>query len=256
MLREKWLAGCLLSLGILSLTAFILLGHGARTMQASATVREIPIYSVETTEKKAALGINCAWDDKDIDDILRVLDEKKVKATFFLVGDWCRHYPEAAKKIADAGHELGSHSQTHPDMAKLTQEQVERQLADSRETIQEVTGQTVRLFRAPSGSYNAQVVTTARQLGWEVIQWDCDTLDWRGCKEQELIANGVKKLQKGSIFLLHAGAQHTAQALPALIDTIQADGYKLVPVGEMVLPQPYTLDHTGRQFAARPGSGA
>lgn len=149
----------------------------ARYLPAAAAERQLPIYSVETSEKAVALGINCAWDDSDIDEILALLDAGGTKATFFIVGDWCDKYPDAVARIADAGHELGSHSDTHPDMTTLSREQIERQLGESRRNIESASGKPVRLFRAPSGAYNNLTVTTARSLGWEVIQWSNDVND-------------------------------------------------------------------------------
>lgn len=216
-------------------------------VQTAATTRKLPIYSVDTPEQRVSLGINCAWDDSGLDEILQTLRDKNVKATFFLVGSFCRHYPEAVEKIAAAGHELASHSNTHPDMAKLTREEIKKQLDDSRSAIEQACGQRVSLFRPPSGSYNDLVVRTARELGWEVVQWDNDTLDWKGVSAADFVANGTKKLQNGSIILLHAGAKHTAEALPLLIDTVEQKGYAFCAVGDLILPAPYTIDHTGRQ---------
>lgn len=230
-----------------------LLGIGGPRLavQTAVSQRQLPIYSVDTPQKTVALGINCAWDDQDMDTILQTLCDKQVKATFFLVGSFCRQCPEAVRKIAQAGHELASHSNTHPDMTKLTREQIAGQLSDSRAAIEQAGGGRVRLFRAPSGAYNDLVVGTARELGWEVVQWDNDTLDWKGGEAPELVANGTKRLQNGSIILLHAGAKHTAEALPALIDAVRGAGYEFSPVGDMLLEQPCEIDHTGRQHPVK-----
>lgn len=242
------------AIGILLLVWVILTGVAGRVMHTAATTRQLPIYSVETTQKTVALGINCAWDDSDIDRILQTLEQKQVRATFFLVGNWCARYPEAAAKIVAQGHELGSHSNTHPDMTRLSRDEIAAQLDASRQTIEQATGQRVKLFRPPSGAYNDTVVSTARARGWEVIQWDCDTLDWKKPPVDELVRNGCKNLKNGSILLLHAGAVNTADALPELIDAISAQGYSFAPVGELVYAQPYTMDHTGRQHKAAENS--
>lgn len=243
--------GCLLGIGVVALAIFVLIGFSGRVMQTStAQQRELPIYSVDTPEKRVALGINCAWDDSDIDSFLSILQEHNAKATFFLVGSWCDQYPDSVRKLAQAGMELGSHSNTHPDMVKLDRAQIEDELRESGRKIAELTGQVPHLFRAPSGSYNNLVVSTARELGWEVIQWDCDTIDWKGGEADTLLANAKKRLQNGSILLLHVGAPHTLEALPALLDMIEDNGYELVRVGELIYEPPYTIDHQGRQHTA------
>jgi len=151
-----------------------LLGTVKTAIRTNAVPRELPIYSVNMPEKQMALTINCAWDDSDVDQLLRILEDRNIKATFFIVGDWCDKYPDAVRKLADAGHELGSHSDTHPDMARQTREQITAELNASRRKIEDVSGREIHLFRPPSGSYNNLVVSAARALGWEVIQWSND----------------------------------------------------------------------------------
>ncbi|MEM1483562.1 polysaccharide deacetylase family protein [Oscillospiraceae bacterium PP1C4] len=226
---------------------FILMGLARHTIHTAAVPRELPIYSVETDKKLVSLGINCAWDDSDIDRLLQLLEEREVKATFFLVGNWCDKYPEAVKKLAAAGHELGSHSDTHPDMTKLTREQIASQLDASQKKIEALTGKPIYLFRPPSGAYNNLVVSTARQLGWEVIQWSNDSVDWKTPPVEEMVERVLKNAQPGDIMLFHAGKKNTPVALEIILDRLIADGYKFVPVGELIYPVPYTIDHAGRQ---------
>ncbi len=227
----------------------VVLGIGSRAVGAlAAAQRQLPIYSVETSEKRAAIGINCAWDDSGIDEILALLKERGVKATFFLVGEWCEKYPQAVQKLAQAGHELGSHSQTHRDMTQLNREEIVQELECSAEQIQSLTGREPRLFRPPSGSYNNLVISTARELGWEAIQWDVDSLDWKEPPVEEMVERVCKKCRPGSIFLWHAGKPNTPAALAQSLDQLQAEGYTFCTVGELIYSAPYRLDHTGRQF--------
>lgn len=225
----------------------MLLGVAGRTMHTAASPKELPIYSVETQEKVAALGINCAWDDSDIDQLLKLLENRKIKATFFLVGDWCDQYPQAVKRLSDAGHELASHSDSHPDMTKLTREQITAELTLSKQKIEELSGQQIHLFRPPSGAYNNLVVSTARALGWEVIQWSNDSIDWKTPSVSEMVERVCKKAAPGDIMLWHAGKKNTPAALEQVLDRLIADGYRFVQVGELIYPQPYTINHAGRQ---------
>ena len=242
--KALWALGCVL------LAVFLLLGAAGAALGAAAQPRELPIYSVETGEKTAALGINCAWDDSDIDRILELLEARGIRATFFVVGDWCDRYPDAVRRIAAAGHELGSHSDTHPDMTKLSREEIAAQLDRSKLKLEAVSGQKVRLFRAPSGAYDNQVVSTARALGWEVVQWSNDSLDWKTPPVEEMVEKGCGRAAPGDIQLWHAGKRNTAAALERVLDRLAGEGYRFVPVGELILPAPYRLDHTGRQFPA------
>ncbi|MBS7176367.1 polysaccharide deacetylase family protein [Massiliimalia timonensis] len=240
---------CLGLLGIIAFCSFALIGVRETTLQVAGSMRSLPIYSVETQSREVSLGINCAWGNGDIPEILDTLDQYNVKATFFLVGDWCEKYPDSVKQIADRGHELGNHSDSHPDMTGLSREQIVKELEGCSEKIEAVTGEKPRLFRAPSGAYNNLVIDTARELGYEAIQWDCDSLDWKGLGVDDMRQRIQRSLNPGSIMLFHNDTKSTAKALPQIITDLQEDGYQIVPVGELILSGETHIDHTGRQFA-------
>ena len=206
-----------------------------------------PIYRVDTEEKMVALGINCAWEDDDTDEFLKVLEEKNVKATFFVTGEFVQRCENAVLRMSNAGHEIGNHSDSHPDMQKISEEKIIKEITSAERKIQKVTGIKPTLFRAPSGSYNTTLVRTANELGYHCIQWDCDTIDWKGYTADEMIQKAMKNLKNGSILLLHLGAEYTAEALPMLIDTILEKGYDIVPVSELIYTENYYVDRQGVQ---------
>lgn len=221
------------------------------SMKAAAVFNEnkkIPVYRVDINEKKVALTVNAAWDDEDLDDFLKIFEKNNVKVTFFVVGDFIKSHENALVRINSAGHEIGSHSDTHPDMTKLTANEIEKELRNCEEKIFKVTGKAVKLFRAPSGAYNNAVIETAENLGYTAVQWDVDTIDWKGKTADEMVNIVKKKLQNGSIILTHLGAENTKEALPKIIKTIKDAGYEIVPVSELVYPlnESYT-DHSGVQ---------
>lgn len=206
-----------------------------------------PIYRVDTDEKSVALGINCAWEDDDTDEFLKVLKEKNVKATFFVTGEFVQRCENAVLRMSNAGHEIGNHSDSHPDMQKLSEEKIIKEITSAERKIQKVTGIKPTLFRAPSGSYNTTLIHTANDLGYHCVQWDCDTVDWKGYTADEMIQKVMKKLQNGSILLLHLGAEHTTEALPVLIDSIKNAGYDILSVGELIYTENYYVDRQGVQ---------
>lgn len=209
--------------------------------------RKLPIYSVDIEEKRASLGFNCAWDNADIPQLIEILAEQNVKATFFLAGDWCDNYPESARALAEAGHEIGSHSNTHKDMAKLDQQGILDQISRSEEKITALCGKKPNLFRMPSGSYNNLVIETLGQQGYYAIQWDCDSIDYKNPTPTEMRDRVLKKLRPGSITLFHSGAKNTPAALPMIIEAARAQGYEFVPVSELIFTDNYTIDFEGRQ---------
>lgn len=242
---------------LLAVVLAVLLFGGSffRGIQATAaSKRKLPIYSVEREGKTISLGINCAWDNADIPELLKILDEAGVKATFFVVGQWCDKYPESVKAIQEAGHEIGNHSDRHKDMTKLDRAGIVQEIESASDKVEKITGTRPKLFRAPSGAYNDLVVETARGLGYEVIQWDCDSIDWKGYTADEICNKVEKKASPGSITLFHSGAKHTAEALPRVIAYLKGEGYTILPVSEMIYWDDYEIDVQGRQHALPAGT--
>lgn len=139
--------------------------------------RELPIYCVETDKKVVALSFDAAWGNEDTRVLMDILAKYNVKVTFFMTGGWVEKYPEDVKYIAEQGHDLGNHSLTHPEMSKLTTDQIREELLAVHNKVKELTGIEMELFRPPYGDYDNEVVTTAAELGYYTIQWDVDILD-------------------------------------------------------------------------------
>ena len=169
------------------------------TIQTSTNVQKyLPIYNVQTEEKKVAFTMNCAWNADDIDSILKTLEENNTKITFFMVGDWIDKFPDAAKKIYEAGHEIASHSNTHPHVNNLSYEENVSQIENSNEKIEKITGKKTMLYRAPYGEYNDTVIKAAEENGYKTIQWSLDTLDYTGKTGEEMwqrMKNKIKEMK-------------------------------------------------------------
>ncbi len=218
-------------------------------IETSANTRYLPIYNVQTEENKVAFTMNCAWNANDIDSILETLKNNDVHITFFVVGEWVDKYPEAVKKIHDAGHEIASHSNTHPHVNKLSAEKNLEEINLSVSKIEKITGEKTKLYRAPYGEYNNTVIKTAQDNGYYCIQWNLDTLDYEGLTGEEMWKRLKNKLEKGSIILSHNGTKHTAESLDMLIKNIKAQGYELVTVSELIYKDNYNIDNNGTQKA-------
>ena len=213
--------------------------------------RILPVYSVETLEKKVAITFNCAWKADDIPEILEVLERYEAKATFFILGQWAKDNPSAVKMIAKAGHEIGTHSNTHPDMAKISMDEARKELFRSCEHIEKAGGGKPKLFRAPSGSYSSELIKTAAEMGFVTIQWDVDSRDWKDKTAGEMIESVTKNVGKGSIILFHSGKENTLEALPQILEILKNGGYDFVKVSDLIYSENYTIDHTGRQFSLK-----
>ncbi len=230
-------------------------GSFARTAGTQAALKKRPIYSVDTKEPLAALGVNCAWGNDDIPELIRVLDEYGVKATFFVVGAWCDRFPESVIMLSAAGHEIASHSDSHANMTELGDAEIRREIRDSRKKLESVSGQRVMLFRVPSGDYNSRVIELIEAEGMYPIQWDCDSLDYKAYGPGDIRERVSKNLSNGSITLFHSGTKHTASALPLVLGDAKEKGFRFVKVSELIYPTPYTVDFEGRQRRAINNSG-
>ncbi|MGN0382910.1 MAG: polysaccharide deacetylase family protein [Eubacterium sp.] len=213
--------------------------------------RELPIYSVETSEKVVALSFDAAWGNEDTREILDVLKEYDVKVTFFMTGGWVQNYPEDVKSIYEAGHDLGNHSENHKNMSTLNSDEICQELSSVTKKVYDLTGFTMELFRPPYGDYDNEVILNAKDCGYYTIQWDVDSLDWKDYGVDSIIDTVLnhKNLQNGSIILMHNGAKYTAKALPKVIEGLKEKGYTIVPISELIIRENYHMDHTGRQIA-------
>ena len=222
---------------------------GATVSKAVTTAnepRDIPVYSVETDEKKVAISFDAAWGNEQTSELLDILDRYDVKATFFLVGQWVDNFPDSVKEISKKGHDVENHSNTHAHMPELSLEGMTEEIVSCNDKIKALTGKCPTLFRPPYGDYNNNVVGAVKTQNMYCIQWDVDSLDWKDLSAAEITNRITSKIQPGSIVLLHNGAKNTPEALPSIIEGIRAQGYELVPISELVPKGNYTTDHQGR----------
>lgn len=209
--------------------------------------RLVPIYSVQTTEKKVALTFDAAWGSDKTAKIVSTLQENGVSGTFFLVGFWVEQNADKVKLIDEAGFDIGTHSNTHPKMSTLSSEQVKNELTKSMELITNITGKEVKFFRAPFGDYNDNLITIAGSLGLKTIQWDVDSLDWKGLSAEEILTRIKNSVKNGSIILCHNNSDHILEALPLIISYLKSEGYSMVKISDLVYNDNYIIDNNGLQ---------
>ncbi len=220
---------------------------GAAQVFGGSPLKKLPIYSVKTESKKISISFDCAWGVDYTDTLLEIMEQNDVKCTFFMVEFWTEKYPEYVKKISQKGHEIGTHSATHPHMSKLSKSAMVSELTTSMNAITNITGKSVNLFRAPYGEYNDLLIETANELGLYTIQWDVDSLDWKDLSASEIVNRVVKRVDNGSIVLFHNQGKNTAKALPSIIKQLKAQGYEFVPIGELIYKDNFYIANNGEQ---------
>lgn len=226
---------------------FMLSATDCETVYFGYAIRKVPIYSVNTDEKKVALTFDAAWGADKTSKIVEILTNEGVGGTFFLVGFWSEKYADKIKEIDAAGLDIGTHSNTHPKMSQLTSSQIEDELTVSMNLITSVTNKEVRFFRPPYGDYNDQLLTIADNLGLQTIQWSVDSLDWKGLSADQILARVKAGVHNGAIILFHNNSDNIVEALPQVIAFLKAEGYSMVNLSDLVYKDSYTIDNNGVQ---------
>lgn len=178
---------------------------------------------------KVYLTFDDGPDTKITPKVIQVLDQYKVKGNFFFLGSEIAKNPNTVKLANESGHYIGVHGYHHVHLPKLTKQEILDQFIKTQNQITELTGQQPNCIRPPYGDIDENVIDVYQENKVKIIIWSIDTLDW-SLKEPTAIAKNVTdNLRAGDIILMHSssGQQSTVDALPTIIEAIQAKGYKI-----------------------------
>lgn len=192
----------------------------------------------DTERPWIALTFDTSWDLTPLPSILQTLRQKDVRCTFFVTGITLGQAqgPELVQEIVADGHELGNHSDTHPQFTVLTDEEIGAELATVEDWIMQLTGRSTRpYFRPPFGDRDERVRQVVQENGYLTIMWTYHVWDWVEDRTAESVYNyAVDGASNGAIVVMHVGAQETADALPRIIEELWARGYRLVTLSELL----------------------
>ncbi len=236
---------------ILGSLAVIIALQGVSAITALNAKRLNPICSVKTDEKKVAISFDNDWGDEETQRLIDILRRYSVKASFFVVGAWADKYPKSVLSIAAAGHEICNHSNTHPHMPRLTRTDMLSQITDCNSKIKKITGVGPVLFRPPYDDYSNALMEAVDSADMYCVKWSIDSLDWKNPTPRQIVEQVTTQVKPGSIILFHNGALNTATALPDVLGTLQAQGYTIVPVSQLIYKDHYTIDETGMQIKSQ-----
>jgi peptidoglycan/xylan/chitin deacetylase (PgdA/CDA1 family) len=202
---------------------------------AGPAVQRLTYNSANTDEKVVALTFDDGPHAAHTPRLLDLLAKRHIKATFFVLGECVSSYPDLLKREVAEGHEIGDHSWNHPNLAKLSDETVKGQLQRTHDIIQQTAGVDTRLVRPPYGSFSErQKHWATSQLGFNLIYWDVDPLDWKRPGPSVVASRILKQARSGSIILMHDIHGPSIDAVPMVLDGLLAKGYRFVTVSELL----------------------
>ncbi|MCM1487152.1 MAG: polysaccharide deacetylase family protein [Firmicutes bacterium] len=245
--KKRLLKGIIAALAVL-VGAGVIIMAVMNSFKVVAAEKKLPIYSVSRTDNKIAVTFDCAWGNSNTDSILAELKDAGATATFFVTGEFCDSYPEDVKKIYDAGHEIGNHSDKHPHLDGIN---VNDLIADTRECsrkIKMITGEEPKVYRAPYGEYDDKAVSTIEGMGLKMIQWSVDSIDWQEPDTDTIIKRIEEGTVSGSILLFHNDLKNTEEALPQLLLKLKQKGFQSVKASDLVYYDSYHIDGNGMQI--------
>jgi polysaccharide deacetylase family sporulation protein PdaB len=238
------------SIIVFSLLIGVVVGliYGVKYVCLAKEDTTMPIYKVDTKDKKIALTFDVAWGSENINYIMDVLDKYNIKSTFFLVGSWIDDNEDLTKDIFYRGHELGNHSNTHADLTSLSKDDAQDEIEYTTNKIYDLTGYKSSLYRPPFGTVDDDVMEICTDLGYQVIKWDVDSYDWKEIGPIHIVERVVKGAKSGSIILLHADVENVSDYLENIIVRLVSNGYELVPVSNLLYKNNYIIDSNGIQM--------
>ncbi|AZK45702.1 polysaccharide deacetylase family protein [Paenibacillus lentus] len=193
-----------------------------------------------SSKREVALTFDDAPDDKFTPMVLDVLKREGVQATFFLVGNRIEAHPEIVKRMVREGHLLGNHSYNHANLPKLSDADFREQVIKTDKLISQYTGYTPNIIRPPYGNISEGQIQWLASQKKKVVNWNVDSLDWKGLTTEQVETNVLAHVKPGSIILQHSGGGKgedltcTVEALPRIIKQLRDDGVKLVNVAELL----------------------
>ncbi|GAW94124.1 polysaccharide deacetylase family protein [Calderihabitans maritimus] len=225
----------LLSMTVLYLNHYVYRGFAMQPDLVRAGSNEIPVV---------ALTFDDGPDPRYTPAILDILQEKKVPATFFLVGKHVERYPQIARRIVDEGHEIGNHTYSHANLLGASSFKIRREIEAAEKAIKKATGRRPAYFRPPRGLYSRTLRDILSEKNYALVLWSVSSQDWSGVSAQDIERNVLARVKPGAIILMHDSGDlisswggdrtNTVKALPGIIDGLRAQGYRFVSLSELL----------------------
>ena len=188
-------------------------------------------------EKVIALTFDDGPHPRLTNQILDVLDEYDIKATFFVIGVNVDNYHKPLTRAIEEGHEIGNHTNSHSILKSMETKKIQEEIDLCRRKIFNLTGYNANLIRPPCGLYDEKLINVAKKKNDKIILWNIDTHDWAHMPTEDMVSNVVTNVKGGDIILFHdyiSGESNTVEALKRLIPILKAKGYEFVTVSQLL----------------------
>jgi len=203
--------------------------------------RPVPVFREhKNTQMKIALTFDDGPHPEHTPEILAILEEYGITATFFMIGENVGYYPETARQVIEAGHEIGNHTYTHPRLKQFTDAALTHEILSTEAALYELGECRPHLFRPPEGICSERVASLADRYDYTVVLWTVDTLDWAHTPSEKIAENVITNIRPGGIILCHdyiVNGSPTPDALRMFIPKLLEAGYKFVTVSELLVSE-------------------
>jgi len=231
----------------------VLTGAGAYSYGAISPRSQLfgPSFSRGSDPRQLALTYDDGPNDSSTLPLLDVLAKYGVKATFFLIGRHVQSRPAIARRVVEAGHSIGNHTYSHPNLIFSSLQRLRHELALCERVLADTVGVHARLFRAPFGAKGPSIMRTIHRMGFKPIKWSVTCYDWKPTTAERIERHAIRQIRGGDLILMHDGHHHqmgadrsqTVEATARLIRRYRDLGYEFVTVPEMLK---HGAENTGR----------
>lgn len=228
---RKYIANAIIALSIFCLGILAFQGGAVGTF---STNNAQIIYAGNSKNNTISLMFNVYMGNEYVEQILDVLAENNVKATFFVGGIWVEKNQDCFMKIYNSGNEIASHGYWHKDHSKLSDESQINEIMLTDKLVSTLTGLKMTLFAPPSGAFNKHTAYIAQNLGYKTIMWSKDTIDWRDQNENLIISRATDNCCSGDLILMHP-TKATASSLSRIIKIYKETGLIVDTVSKNLL---------------------
>jgi peptidoglycan-N-acetylglucosamine deacetylase len=181
--------------------------------------------------------------------MLEVLERHQVQATFFFIGQYVQQKPEIARAVVAAGHAIGSHTWSHPNLIFQQVTELRRQLVQTRQAILDATGVETKIFRPPFGGRRPATLRTVRAFGLQTVMWNVTCYDWKAKSAEEIVGHAERQIRGGDVILLHDGSHvrmgvdrsRSVEGSDRILSRYRGEGYEFVTIPEMMEKQPFAI---------------